>query len=551
MTSLPKAQNPVLSCPECAWENPPGETFCVQCGYTLAGEGDPFPPLPAGTVLAEKYTLTSCLGSPEAENLYHARRLGEGETLLLVRERRSAFGVPRKALLGRLKDLSHPALPRLWDYFEQGGRFYTVQEAISGIPLGSRVGKTTEREALGWGIQLCQLLGFLHRQGILCPGLSPEALLVDPSGRLCLTRWDALQEKGAQSGAVALWDGYTAPEAYKAGTLDERADLFALGATLYSLLVGKRLAVEGWISAYEPPLFYPEKVLSPALERVVLKALALQPEQRYGSAEALKADLLVLGQGVRLRSGWYMDRGMVRDHNEDSVLVVEKGQYTEAGSASWGLYAVSDGMGGAECGEVASALTVQTLAQHIEAAGDGALGTKEEREVLLCRAVEAAHREILRYAREHPEAAGMGATVVVGMLGGCELTLAWVGDSRAYLWEGGRLLRLSRDHSLVERLVEIGQLSPAEARTHEHRHVLLRSLGGKEQVAVECLSRTLKRGSRLLFCSDGLTAHVEEWAVADILSRHRDPQGAALELVVAANAGGGSDNTAVVVVFIE
>jgi protein phosphatase len=132
-----------------------------------------------------------------------------------------------------------------------------------------------------------------------------------------------------------------------------------------------------------------------------------------------------------------------------------------------------------------------------------------------------------------------------------QLTLAWVGDSRIYLWERGELQQLSRDHSLVARLVEIGQLSPAEARMHEHRNVLIRSLGSKEQVAVDTLSRPFRRGARLLLCSDGLTSHVEDSAIADIVSRHRDPGDAALELVVAANAGGGSDNISVVVVFHE
>jgi protein phosphatase len=103
----------------------------------------------------------------------------------------------------------------------------------------------------------------------------------------------------------------------------------------------------------------------------------------------------------------------------------------------------------------------------------------------------------------------------------------------------------------VARLVEIGQLSPAEARTHEHRNVLLRSLGAREQVAVDVVSCQLSHGVRLMLCSDGLTGHVEDDALSDILSRHRGPYEAALELVAAANAGGGSDNISVVVVFYD
>jgi protein phosphatase len=145
----------------------------------------------------------------------------------------------------------------------------------------------------------------------------------------------------------------------------------------------------------------------------------------------------------------------------------------------------------------------------------------------------------------------MGSTVVAALVQEQKLTIAWIGDSRVYLWDRGQLQQLSRDHSLVARLVEIGQLSAGEARTHEHRNVLIRSLGTKEQVVVDTLRCPFRRGARLLLCSDGLTTHIEDHSIADIMSRHRDPSEAALELVVAANSSGGTDNISTVVVFHE
>lgn len=558
MTPLPglqerSADKTPLRCPECAWENQDGEVFCARCGRALQSEEtlDQLPPLPPGTVLAGKYTLTECIERRRVENRYRGWQLaGQG---VIIREREATEGALFTVLQARLAGLSHPALVRPEAHFEQDGRAYLVQEEVAGISLENRKGHTSEREAVGWGIQLCQVLSFLHSHGLLCPDLFPEGLVIDRNGRLRLVGLDGVREKGVKQEEAIVNDGYTAPEVYKNEEIDGRTDIFSLGATLYTLLTGKRLAVEGWMSAFEPPVFYPEKVVSPGLERVLRKALAPEPKDRYESAEALKADLLVLGKVVRLRSAWCTDRGLKRDHNEDSVLVMEGSQHTVAGTSAWGLYVVSDGMGGAESGEIASAIAVKTIAQRMEAAWaeDFPSWTNERREECLCQAAEAANTEIVRYAREHPESAGMGATVVIGALCGPQLTLAWVGDSRAYLWEQGKLLRLSRDHSLVGRLVEIGQISEEEAHTHEHRHVLTRSLGSKETVAVDSLSRTLHRGSRLVFCSDGLTTHVEERVLADIISRHRGPQEAALELVVAVNARGGSDNTAVVVVFIE
>jgi PPM family protein phosphatase len=351
---------------------------------------------------------------------------------------------------------------------------------------------------------------------------------------------------------LRITDGYAAPEVYKPGTLGESADVFAVGALLYSLLVGKRLPIEGWLVQYELPIFYPEKVLSPNLERVLRKALALDPKDRYEHLEALKAALLAYNQKSFVRSAWLTDVGQVREHNEDAVLVKEDGRETVTGNAFTGLYLVSDGMGGAEAGEVASALSIETVARHMERIHAEAVPQDEAGwEQCLREAVEAANAAILAYAKEHPSAAGLGATIVAALLHNQRLTLAWVGDSRIYLWEQGQLQQLSRDHSLVARLVEIGQLTDVEARTHEHRNVLIRSLGSKEQVVVDTVSRPLRRGARLLLCSYGLTSHLEDGAIADILSRHREPFVATSELIVAANAGGGSDNISAVVVFHE
>jgi PPM family protein phosphatase len=111
---------------------------------------------------------------------------------------------------------------------------------------------------------------------------------------------------------------------------------------------------------------------------------------------------------------------------------------------------------------------------------------------------------------------------------------------------------LSKDHSLVQRLLEIGQITPVEAAHHEHKNVITRSLGARPTgpAGAESLTVRLKRGDRLLLCSDGLTAHVEEQQIAEVLQRHCDPTAAARELVVAANAGGGTDNVSVVVIIV-
>ena len=147
----------------------------------------------------------------------------------------------------------------------------------------------------------------------------------------------------------------------------------------------------------------------------------------------------------------------------------------------------------------------------------------------------------------------MGATAVAVLVIPPDAAIAWVGDSRIYLCERRQIRQLTKDHSLVQRLLEIGQITPEEARHHEHKNVITRSLGARQTgpAGAEAKQMRLKRGDRLVLCSDGLTAHVDDAQICEIIGRNPNPQNAARELVVAANAGGGSDNTSVIAVFAD
>jgi serine/threonine protein phosphatase PrpC len=147
----------------------------------------------------------------------------------------------------------------------------------------------------------------------------------------------------------------------------------------------------------------------------------------------------------------------------------------------------------------------------------------------------------------------MGATAVAALIVPPNAAIGWVGDSRIYLSSGGTLRQLTKDHSLVARLVEIGQITPEQARHHEHKNVITRSLGARQKgpAGAEVLSMSLKRGDRLILCSDGLTTDVEDDHINDILNRNPDPAAAARELVVAANAAGGSDNISLIVISAQ
>jgi protein phosphatase len=286
----------------------------------------------------------------------------------------------------------------------------------------------------------------------------------------------------------------------------------------------------------------------------VRRAIAFNPADRWQTIDELKTELIALSGSMRTRAAAMTDVGRVREHNEDSVLAIEYTRDSMVNPAELHLFVVADGMGGAEAGEVASAIAVETIREYIEgkldAAGAGATNGSNGAE-LLAAALEQANSRIIEYVASHPESRGMGSTGVCALVMPPVASLAWVGDSRAYVMEGSTLRQVTKDHSLVQRLVEIGQITAAEARTHEHKNVITRSLGARQSgpAGAESLALKLKRGDKLMLCSDGLTAHVEDDQIHDILRRHQDPYDAARELIVAANAGGGTDNISVVVVF--
>jgi protein phosphatase len=206
-------------------------------------------------------------------------------------------------------------------------------------------------------------------------------------------------------------------------------------------------------------------------------------------------------------------------------------------------------MGGAEAGEVAAAIAVETIRRYVEERLEP--GRTGDLGKLLVDALEEANSRIVEYQKGHPESRGMGSTGVAAIMLPPDGAVAWVGDSRAYVLEGGTLRQITRDHSLVQRLIEIGQITAEQARHHEHKNVITRSLGARQSgpAGAEAVALKLKRGQRFLLCSDGLTTHVEDAQIHDILRRHSDPYDAARELIAAANAGGGTDNISVIIIF--
>jgi serine/threonine protein phosphatase PrpC/serine/threonine protein kinase len=460
-------------------------------------------------------------------------------------------------LFGRVLALSltvnHPAFQRATEGFADDGRVYLVYPDEPLVLLSQRRGglKMSEGEAVGIAIQVCQAVSFLNRRGLRLNDICPQSIAYGPSGRVKLLGLDYVSNDTELQSDPIPNDGYTAPEIYRGKRVDKRADVFSIGALLYSCLTGERLESESWREEAGPIRFYPPHVVSPELEQVVRRALLFDPQGRWPTVDALKAELVRLNTTVRIRAAAMTDVGMVREHNEDAALAVEFVRQSLVDPAESYLYVVADGMGGAEAGEVASAIAVSAIRHYVESG----LGSTEAQNPsqLLIAALEEANRKIIEYQAAHPESRGMGSTAVAVLIVPPEGAVAWVGDSRVYLSDASGLRQLTRDHSLVQRLIEIGQITPEEARHHEHKNVITRSLGARQSgpAGAEGMALRLKRGDRVMLCSDGLTAHVDDKTIGEILRRHDDPYSATRELVVAANAGGGTDNVTVIVVFAD
>ena len=225
------------------------------------------------------------------------------------------------------------------------------------------------------------------------------------------------------------------------------------------------------------------------------------------------------------------DLGRQRQGNEDNYFVRSP------------LFVVADGMGGAQAGEVASEMAVESF--------DAGLGDSTPADGLV-RIIQEANRRIHDRSRSDEQAAGMGTTCTAAYVGESDVTIAHVGDSRAYLWRGGELTRLTRDHSLVGELVARGKLTEEQAEAHPQRSVITRALGPEREVQVDVETFAARGGDVYLLCSDGLTSMIHEVGVRPVLERTSDDlEHAGRELVAAANAAGGRDNITVILFRLE
>jgi protein phosphatase len=269
----------------------------------------------------------------------------------------------------------------------------------------------------------------------------------------------------------------------------------------------------------------------------------------------------VVGGEIRVKLFARTDVGQIREHNEDNFLVADltrkaRGLLEANRSIVVGphgsLFAVCDGMGGAAAGEIASQLAVDILYERMVDGLEGASPTsRNDLARRLVRAIEAAGLRIFQEAKVDRTRRGMGTTVTAAALVDGFLFFAQVGDSRGYLLRQGQLVQLTRDQSLVNQLIEAGQLTEEEAETFEHNNIILQALGTADTVQVDLTFCELQRGDTLLLCSDGLSGMVRFDEIREVMRMTPEPIEACKLLIERANQAGGHDNVTVIVATFD
>jgi protein phosphatase len=485
---------------------------------------------------------------------------------------------------------AQPGLPEIVAEFQEGDAEYLVEEVPQGRSLYDAWDDPvlTTQQKYGLLAQVAETMYSLHQTNAMLEALRPEIIVVTDDLHARLTDLSDLLPLPIPADVPLRGTLYTAPE-LMAGKGDPRAVLYSFGGMLYSLHVGRELQEIDFDRPGNPKPFVPRfPDIHPAFGRLMSKTFRREPDSRFPTDEASKEDatgflelirtLNVLGRTMdlcRLEISAWTTTGMVRTGNEDAFALLHSCESRQDDMGDASLILLADGMGGYEAGEVAAALAIQIARQTLIAqkpftpvAGQSSFPTdplattaRPEGHAPLPTNVDVVKQQIkaaIKEANKQVFAAsrapgskrrGMGCTIEVVYVDGRNVIVGHVGDSRTYLLSEGRLMQLTRDQTLVNRLVELGSLTPEEAETHPRRNELQQAVGGQPDVEPGIYHGVLRPGDWVLVCSDGLTNHINNLQLKEMMQTEaQSAEMAARRLVNFANIEGATDNATVIVV---
>ena len=559
----------MMKCPSCGYENRTGARFCQGCGAVLEVESGTrplaeakvaFAPLPEGALLHDgQYEIVEVRTTGAQLNVYVAEDatpirlcpncqtetsdpeeqfcpscgadLSGIEPLLLRYVIQESPDEQAFATEAYLLDIGseHPGLLLAHDIFSEAPygptRRYLVESEFSPLLATSLSVPQELHHVLEWGASLARALDYLHRHNVSLGGVVLNHI--------------------ALVGNEACWTNLSAarvipPEAHPAATTYFAQDVQGLGAVLLHLATGEQQTNRIQLPE-QVAMAFSQALTAPTTPSADAFATAL--EAAIQEIRRPTAATLVVGHRT--------DVGQERALNEDSLLALDLAAVFRSTSTPVSLFAVADGMGGHQAGDVASKLAIQVIARRALNDVFPPVATGESlpaADQWLTGSVLAANRSVY----DHRKAAGtdMGTTLVMALIVGDVVTIANVGDSRAYLLKKSGIAQITTDHSLVERLVATGQITPQEAAVHPQRNIIYRVLGDKPQVESDLFEQTLAPGEAVLLCSDGLSGLVTDERIWRIWHTSTSPQDACDRLVEAANQAGGEDNITAVIVEV-
>ncbi len=487
-----------------------------------------------------------------------------------------------------LDTIEHPGLPAVLDSFSEGGYEYLVEEVPSGQLLWDAWDDpdATYTDRFRWLSQVAETMQALHRVGALFESIRPDIVVVNEEGVARLTDLSDLLPLPLPPDAPMRGGLYTAPELLAGPDgADARANLYSFGAMLYALTVGRELSLTDFDKPGQPKPFIPHfPDVHPAFGRLVSKTFCRNVAGRFPSDEAQREDatgftelvraLLACGRSMdhaRLEIGAWTTTGMVRTGNEDALALLHSCETRQEDVAESALILLADGMGGYEAGEVAAALAIKVLRTNLTAqkpfaalagssgfqsdqpraeGNDAIVADVEEIKRLIRAALKDANKQVFNASRSGVGRRGMGCTAEAVYVDGRNVVVGHVGDSRTYHLCEGRLVQLTRDQTLVSRLVELGTLTEEEAENHPRRNELQQAVGGQPDVEPGIYHAVLKPGDYLIVCSDGVSNHVKFAEFRQFLQGDDgvSAERAARRLVNLCNIEGAHDNATVVVV---
>ncbi|MBZ0290942.1 MAG: protein phosphatase 2C domain-containing protein [Anaerolineae bacterium] len=294
-----------------------------------------------------------------------------------------------------------------------------------------------------------------------------------------------------------------------------------------------------------------QTILNESITQEIPMAEQVETGISDGATRPLPLESVISTHNEHLSFGQSTDVGMVRNNNQDSAFSFFSTSRSVEDQPDFGLFIVADGMGGHQLGEKASATAARIVASYITGkiylpmvSSDGENGDRPPIVETLISAVQQANAEVLA---QIPEG---GTTLTAAAIISDLAYVVHVGDSRIYLVTKDGTEQVTRDHSLVQRLIELHQLTPEEAQDHPQKNVLYRALGQNEGLEIDALTRRLPPNSRLLICSDGLWNQVSDKEIGEITMSHENPQEACDKLVALANTRGGTDNITAILLKI-